>query len=91
MRGHDHIIADRIRGIKPPVINIIDRPFTLELEPTDVMIHGDRLIDLDLRFVLDCLVTISCEDEQRMDLLVKACEKNGARQIAAGIYRKYYE
>lgn len=91
MRGHDHIIQARKRGIKPAVINIIDRPFALELEPTEVVVHGDRLIDLDLRFVLGCLVTISCEDQNRLDWLTQTCQKHGARQIAAGIYRKYYE
>lgn len=91
MRGHEKIILARSRGNKPPVINIIDFPFNQELEPTEVVVHGDRLIDLDLRFVLDCLVTISCEDETRMDWLTKTCEKHGARQVAAGIYRKHYE
>lgn len=90
MRGHDHIIQSRIRGIKPPVINIIDYPFALELEPTEVVVHGDRLIDIDLRFVADCLVTISSTDESRLKYLKTQCEKYRARQIAAGMYRKYY-
>lgn len=91
MRGHDHIIAARLRGIKPVVINIIDRPFSLELEPTEVVVHGDPLLDIDLRFVADCLVTISSLDQKRLDYLVQQCRKFGARQVAYGLYTKYYE
>ena len=90
MRGHDHIIHARMRGIKPPVINIIDYPFTLELEPTEVVVHGDKLIDIDLRFVADCLVTVCSTDQKRLDHLVNQCRKFRARQVAYDIYRKYY-
>lgn len=91
MRGHDHIIHARMRGIKPPVINIVDYPCTLEPEPTEVMVHGDKLIDIDLRFVADCLVTITSNDETRLKYLKNQCEKYKARQIVADMYRKYYE
>ena len=91
MRGHDHIIQSRIRGIKPPVINIIDYPFSLELEPTEVVVYGDKLTDIDLRFVADCLVTISSTEQKRLDHLVAQCSKFGVRQMAYGLYRKHYE
>lgn len=91
MRGHDIIIQGRKRGIKPPVINIIDYPFALELEPTEVVVYGDTLIDLDLRFVFDCLVTISSTDPKRLEFLTSQCQRHKARQIAADAYRKYYE
>lgn len=91
MRGHEHMIQARTRGIKPAVINIIDYPFTLELEPTEVVVHGDRLLDIDLRFVADCLVTIGSTEQRRLDYLVSQCRKFHARQIAYDLYRKYYE
>lgn len=90
MKGHDHIIRNRLMGVKPVVINIIDYPFTLELEPTEVVVHGDRLLDIDLRFVADCLVTITSTDKTRLDWLASQCRKFGARQIAYDLYRKYY-
>ena len=90
MRGHEQIIQSRIRGIKPSVINIIDYNIRWDPEPTDVIVYGDRLLDIDLRFVADCLVTISCTDESRLKYLKTQCEKYKARQIAAGIYQKYY-
>ena len=90
MRGHEHIIQARTRGIKPSVINIIDYPFALELEPTEVVVHGDRLIDVDLRFVADCLVTITSTEQERLDYLVNQCRKFHARKIAYDLYRKYY-
>ena len=90
MRGHDHIIHARMRGIKPAVINIIDRPFALELEPSEVVVYGDKLIDVDLRFVADCLVTISSLDEKRLNYLVDQCRKFAARQVAYGLYYKHY-
>lgn len=91
MRGHDHIIAARVRGIKPPVINIIDYSIKWEPEPTDVIVYGDRLVDIDLRFVADCLVTISSTDQKRLDYLADQCRKFQARQVAYDLYRKYYE
>lgn len=91
MRGHDHIIAARMRGIKPAVINIIDYPFTLELEPTEIVVYGDKLPEIDLRFVADCLVTISSTDQKRLDYLANQCRKFQARQVAYDLHRKYYE
>lgn len=90
MKGHDHIIHSRIRGIKPLVINIIDYPFDLELEPSEVLTYGDRLLDIDLRFVADCLVTVSSTDQKRLDYLVGQCRKFHARQVAYDVYRKFY-
>lgn len=91
MKGHDHIIKARLRGIKPVVINIIDRPFALELEPTEVVVYGDSLTDIDLRFVADCLVTISSLDQTRLNYLANQCRKFRARQVAYGLYYKHYE
>lgn len=91
MRGHDHIIQSRIRGVKPPVINIIDCPCKLELEPTEVDVYGDKLVDIDLRFVADCLVTICSTEQKRLDYLVNQCRKFRARQLAYDLHRKYYE
>ena len=90
MKGADKIIHARINGMKPAVINIIDYPFALELEPSEVVVHGDNLLDVDLRFVVDCLVTISSTDQKRLDYLVAQCRKFRARQLAYSLYCKYY-
>lgn len=91
MRGHEKIIHARVRGQKPAVINIIDHPFPLELEPSEVLVHGDKLVDIDLRFVADCLVTVISEDKTRLDYLVSQCRKFGVRQVAYDLRRKHYE
>ena len=90
MRGHDKIIHARIRGIKPMVVNILDFPYDLELEDSEVVVYPDDLISLDLRFIVDCFVTISSDSQERLDKLVKICESCKPRQIAAGLRYKYY-
>lgn len=88
MRGADKIIHMRLHGRKPAVINLWDYPAKWELEPTEVVIHGMHISRLDLRFVYDCLVTITSED--RCKELVSLCLSNGARQVAAGPWNKFY-
>lgn len=90
MRGHDKIIQARIQGIRPLAVNLIDHPFDLELEPTEVVVFPDDLISLDLRFVVDCLVTITSDSQERMDKLVAICNSCKAKQVAAGLRYKYY-
>ena len=88
MRGHEKIIQMRMNGRKPPVINFWDYPMPGELELTEVVIHRTPTNRLDLRFVLDCLVTITSEDRnEELEALCYAC---GARQVASGPWTKYY-
>lgn len=88
MRGADKIIQLRMQGRKPAVINLWDYPISWELEPTEVVIHKLSTASLDLRFVLDCLVTI--HSESRADELKEMCIANGARQVVAGPWKQGY-
>ena len=88
MRGADKIIQLRMQGRKPPVINLWDYPIKGELELTDVVVHNLSTNRLDLRFVLDCLVTITSEN--RNEELEALCYSCGARQVASGPWVKYY-
>lgn len=90
MRGADIIIKNRMRGRKPLVINIFDHPWEHELEPTDIVTDGIPLDKLDLRFVMDCFVTIDSVTQERSDHIEKLCIDNGALQVAGGIYRRFY-
>lgn len=88
MRGADKIIQMRLKGRKPSVINLWDYPTTWELEPTEVVIYGLHATKLDLRFVFDCLVTITSEN--RCKELESLCLSNGAKQVVAGPWNKFY-
>ena len=90
MRGHDQIIQMRIKGRKPLVINIIDHKHFSTIEECDVDVSDDQISKIDLRFVMDCLVTISSDSQERCDQLEKICIENGARQVAADVFRKHY-
>lgn len=90
MRGADIIKSERLRGNAPGAIYFIDYPDKSPLEFGDVDVTGDDIRFLDLRFVVGMLVCITSNDEKRMNQLEDACRKFGARQIASGLYRKYY-
>lgn len=90
MKGHDQIIQMRMKGVKPPVINIIDHNHFTDPEEFDVNVFGDPTSKIDLRFVMDCLVTVSSDSQERCDQIEKICIQHGARQVAAGIFRRHY-
>lgn len=88
MRGADKIIQLRIQGRKPLVINLWDYPTSWELEPTEVVVYNVPISKMDLRFVLDCLVTVS--SESRSKEIERLCLSNGAKQVASGPWIKFY-
>lgn len=90
MKGHDKIIEARRRRQKPAVINFIDYKIKWDLEFGDVWVVDEPLHLLDLRFIVGCLVTISSDNQERCDQLEQLCKQHGAKQIAAGLVRKYY-
>lgn len=88
MKGADKIIKMRMNGRKPPVIHLWDYPMFGELELPDVVIYSIPTSKLDLRFVMDCLVTVTSKD--RNEALESLCYDCGARQVACGPWTKYY-
>lgn len=88
MKGADQIIKMRLSGRKPPVINIWDYEINLPIQEYEVRICDVPTSKLDLRFVVDCLVTIT--SEHRSEELHQMCLDCGARQVVSGKWTKYY-
>ena len=88
MKGADKIIKLRLMGRKPAVINLWDYPVSWQLEPQEVDVYGNHIQHLDLRFVMDCLVTVTSETRNKeLEDLCYAC---GAKQVASGPWVKFY-
>jgi len=93
MRGHDELIAMRIRGNHPEAVNICDFPVKLDWYgdcPT-VCVSEDHVVDLDLRFVFDMVVHIDGHDEARADELMQKCIDADARIVSRSCYPKTYQ
>jgi hypothetical protein len=92
MRGHDELIAMRIRGDHPQAVNICDFPVKLDWAefgscPT-VCVNDDFVIDLDLRFVFGMIVHIDGHDEARADAIMQKCIEAEARIVSRSCYPK---
>ena len=88
MRGHDELIAMRIRGNHPQAVNICDFPVKLDWYgdcPT-VCVAEDHVVDLDLRFVFGMVVHIEGHDEGRADDLMQKCIEADARIVSRSCY-----
>jgi len=90
MRGHEHIIALRLKRLIPEAIFIDDYSFTSPNidwhehgEFPHVCVKGDSIETLDLRFLIGTQVHISTESESRGKALLKACKKHGATTVIA--------
>lgn len=93
MRGHDHIIALRKRGITPAFVFINDYPCDVDWfeyhEHATVEILPSESIDLlDMRFVVGLTVSISGSDLERVKAIAQRCKDAGAAVVAAGCSRK---
>ena len=91
MRGHDELIAMRIRGNHPKAVNICDFPVKLDAECPTVCVAEDHVVDLDLRFVFDMVVHIDGHDEARADELMQKCIDADARIVSRSCYPKTYQ
>jgi DNA-binding Lrp family transcriptional regulator len=91
MRGHDELIAMRIRGKHPKAVNICDFPVKLDAECPTVCVAEDHVVDLDLRFVFDMIVHIDGHDEARADELMQKCIDADARIVSRSCYPKTYQ
>lgn len=90
MRGHDELIAMRIRGNHPQAVNICDFPVKPDpfMECPTVCVTDDHIVDLDLRFVFDMIVHIDGHDEERADELMQKCIAADARIVSRSCYPK---
>ena len=87
MKGHDGIIAMRMKGYKPRAVFINDYPCKTDWEefgeiPT-VCVSGDNLITLDLRYTVGLQVHISSDSEKRAKTLLELCKKHSATTVIA--------
>lgn len=92
MRGHDELIAMRIRGEHPKAVNICDFPVKLDWaefgECPTVCVSDDYVVNLDLRFVFGMIVHIDGHDEARADELMQKCIDAEARIVSRSCYPK---
>lgn len=96
MRGHDALIELRMRGRAKSVCIGTDRESAyldanwpaLGLPDAFVSIDpSDRLIDLDLRFLVGLPVHIDGCDEKRVEAVFEAAKAAGACRVVASVFR----
>ena len=90
MNGQKELIALRRRGIKPASVCLYDFEFDAEWlefgELPRVTVNKDKILDLDLRFVVGMTVMIESYDKDRAKQLFDKCIYEGASIIAASTY-----
>lgn len=92
MIGHKELIQMRMQGMKPQSVTLVDSKVKVDWfeagAPPVVCIYGDKMNDLDLRFVVDMIVFIETSDKKRADQLFEKCIDGGARIISGGVFTK---
>jgi len=92
MIGNKELIEMRMQGIKPPSVTLVDSKVKVDWfeydSPPVVCIHGDKIPDMDLRFVVDMIVFIETSDKTRSDQLFQKCIDSGARIVSGGVFTK---
>ncbi len=88
MRGHEQVIALRLKGVKPAIVFVNDFPCATDWlehnEHATISIANNTPVHLlDLRCLVGLVVSISSDDEQRAKALAAACKRVGARTVAA--------
>jgi len=94
MRGHDQIIAMRLKGYVPEFLHIDDfeepnpflewqKKFEEDFTPV-VCVSKDQLEMLDFRFLIGLTVNITSESESRAKKLFEIAKKAGAKTVMAG-------
>ncbi len=91
MRGHESIIAMRLRGRRPALVWMHDDPECADLDwplwreslpyPNVLLSPEDSPARVDLRFVVGLPVMVSFHDVIRMQRMVLACEAAGASSV----------
>lgn len=87
MRGHDQVIAMRLKKRVPAMVFVNDYPCRTDwLEVRDhatVCTFGDAVEGLDLRFLVGLRVSISATTEERAKALFARVKAHGAALVAA--------
>lgn len=90
MTGQKNLIEMRMRGVKPACVCLYDFPFDTDWakwgDLPRVTVHKDKIIDLDLRFVVGMTVMIESHDKGRAKNLFEKCINDGASIVAASAY-----
>jgi len=87
MRGHEPIIAMRMRRLAPSFVFINDFPCDTSWfddgDHATVSVAGDHIETLNLHFLVGLRVSISSESETRCKALYEACKRIGVETVAA--------
>jgi hypothetical protein len=92
MRGHEPIVAQRLRGRKPASCWVVDsdglgitrdwQQWDVSAATPHVLIEpGEQLQRLDLRFVVGLDVFLDFDDFDRMVAVSEACKRAGAARV----------
>ena len=88
MKGEQHIYEMRSKGLQPDWVFINDYPcqtdWPLFNDFATICTDGDSIAKLDMRFLVDCRVSIVSLSEKRAKALYKAC-KPYALMVAASV------
>lgn len=89
MRGHDDLIKMRMMGRKPESVFFYDYPIDTDWaswgETPRIAIHGDDVVDMDLRFVVGLKVHVSTTRKMRGDAFFDKCVDAGAEIVALSV------
>ena len=91
MKGHEPILEMRKQRVQPEWVFINDFPCSTNWQLFDdfatVCVHEDNIRMLDLRFLVDCKVSIASTNERRAKALFNECKKY-ASLVASGVVTK---
>lgn len=87
MQGHETLIQMRQAGRKPGIVFVNDYPCKTKWadwgEYATICTQGDSISSLDLRFLVDLVVSVSATSESRAKALFKLCKQAGAKTVAS--------
>jgi len=87
MKGHHALIEMRKQGRHPKWVFVNDYPCKTDWhewgEHATICVDGDRLVDLDLRFLVGLCVSISAVTERRAKAIFAVAKRDGAARVAA--------
>lgn len=99
MRGHENIIALRMKGVRPAgMVWLCDYPvkpefiewqYASDCASPSVSVHGDEIGALDLRFVVGLPVDVTGTDARRVKALAGACKRAGASMVIANDGKRF--
>jgi len=91
MRGHEPLIAMRLKGVRPAMVWLHDNPACADLDwhlwreswaqPNVLIGPEDSPARVDLRFLVGLPVVVAFNDAARMQRMTLACEEAGASNV----------